>query len=112
MLSSKNVFGLKVKKKKKKPGKVLVFANKGAQGMASKANRKSSKDPDLFMVINLIDHFLILLDDSEIKSVTEEPPGAEPEVPESGIDPYLSAYLSFREDVNTKRCMFLLFCAN
>ncbi|XP_053090555.1 fer-1-like protein 6 isoform X2 [Pangasianodon hypophthalmus] len=73
---SKNVFGLKVKKRKKKASKALVFANKSAQ------------------------------DYSESKSATEEPPGVEGvEVPQPGSDPGLSAYLSFREVTNTKRCM-------
>ncbi|MCJ8732714.1 hypothetical protein PDJAM_G00214460 [Pangasius djambal] len=70
---SKNVFGLKVKKKNKKANKALVIANKSAQ------------------------------DYSEIKSAAEEPPGAELAVPEPGSDPGLSAYLSFREVTNTKR---------
>ncbi|XP_026768886.3 fer-1-like protein 6 isoform X3 [Pangasianodon hypophthalmus] len=71
---SKNVFGLKVKKRKKKASKALVFANKSAQ------------------------------DYSESKSATEEPPGVEGvEVPQPGSDPGLSAYLSFREVTNTKR---------
>ncbi|KAM9487177.1 fer-1-like protein 6 [Clarias gariepinus] len=70
---SKNVFGLKVKKKKKKVSKGLVFANKGAQ------------------------------DDSDIKSGAEEPSGAEAQVPEPVSEPYLSAYLSFREVINIKR---------
>lgn len=113
MLFSKNVFGLKVKKKKKKKaGKALVFANKGFQGMASKAHTKSCKDAELFMGINLINHILIFLDDSEIKSAAEEPPGAELEVPELGSEPGPSAYLSFREVINTKRCMIFTYLLN
>lgn len=45
-----------MKKKKKKAGKALVITNKGAQGMASKANAELCKDADLFMGINLINH--------------------------------------------------------
>lgn len=48
MLCSKNVFGLKVKKKKKKVSKGLVFANKGAQGMTSKTTIESCKDAEPF----------------------------------------------------------------
>uniref|UniRef100_A0AAR2J7Z6 Fer-1 like family member 6 n=1 Tax=Pygocentrus nattereri TaxID=42514 RepID=A0AAR2J7Z6_PYGNA len=44
MFFSKNVFGIKMKKRKKKAGKGLVFANKGAQGTAFKANTSSCKD--------------------------------------------------------------------
>lgn len=109
MLSSKNVFGIKVKKKKKKAGKALVFANKGAQGMASKANTESHKDAETFMGINLINHILILLDDLEIISATGEPPGEEIDVRVPGSEPSLSAYLSFREVVNTKRCMIFTY---
>lgn len=109
MLSRKNVFGLKVKKKKKKAGKALVFENKGAQGMASKANTESCKDAELFLGIYLFNHILTFLDDPEIKSATE-PQGAEPEVPESCSDPGLPAFLSFREVINTKRYKIFTYC--
>ncbi|KAF7709656.1 fer-1-like protein 6 [Silurus meridionalis] len=70
---SKKVFGLKVKKKKKKADKALVFANRGA------------------------------LDDSENKSAVEEPSGAEIKIPEPSSEPVLAAYTSFRKVTNKKR---------
>lgn len=103
LFSSKNVFGLKVKKKKKKAGKALVFSNKGALGMASKANTDLLYTA-LFMGIHLNNLNLIFIDDPEMKSATEEPPDAESEIPHES---YLSAYVSFREDINTKRCTIL-----
>lgn len=64
---------------------------------------------ELFIWIHLNNHILFFIDDSEIKSATEEPPEAESEIP---TEPYLSAYLSFREVLNTKRCMMLYLFAH
>uniref|UniRef100_A0A3B4DRY2 Fer-1 like family member 6 n=1 Tax=Pygocentrus nattereri TaxID=42514 RepID=A0A3B4DRY2_PYGNA len=52
MFFSKNVFGIKMKKRKKKAGKGLVFANKGAQGTAFKANTSSCKDAEPLMGVD------------------------------------------------------------
>uniref|UniRef100_A0A8B9I146 Fer-1 like family member 6 n=1 Tax=Astyanax mexicanus TaxID=7994 RepID=A0A8B9I146_ASTMX len=70
---SKNVFGIKMKRRKKKADKGLVFANRGAQ------------------------------DESEVDVAMEEPPGLEYENPESISEAAPSQQLPFREMVNTKR---------
>lgn len=66
------------------------------------------KDAELFLGIYLINHILPFLDDSEIKSATEQS-DAEPAVPESGSDPGLPVFLSFREVINTKKCMIFTY---
>ncbi|XP_035390396.1 fer-1-like protein 6 [Electrophorus electricus] len=73
IFSSKTVFGIKVKKKKKKDSKTLVFANKGAQ------------------------------DESEIEAASDDPPVLNPEIPEAPSEPDISGFLAFRNPSNTKR---------
>ncbi|KAL7881937.1 hypothetical protein AOLI_G00087860 [Acnodon oligacanthus] len=72
---SKNVFGIKMKKRKKKAGKGLVFANKGAQ------------------------------DESEVEATPDEAPVLDCENPESGskAGPSVTMCLHFRQVTNTKR---------